>query len=408
MIDNVGIYGTGSITINELDDQCISKCYHLFGYDSNDVRLQDLFNEFYEVTPSNNSHIYEDVLKKLKFYEFKENTNNSNKISLFSALFRVEAFIKFGIFDENLISSFKVENEYCERLLDNKKTVALIPQAFVIHKCSSFTFENENLANDKLLRIATINNIKIKRKLNPICSKKRKQYVVYTYLPCEQTPILNNSFGFHNLSNTDFYCFTDRDKIESDSWNIINILNFKDVNYLSKDNNIKEFIKLHPHLFFKNYNASIWIDFNDVNMLPFDTQEFIRLMDEHTTTLTLEDKLENCSWKYLIKNFKQEKMTNELYEKILSTYRFYNFPIDAGFMNTSILARKHNNEDCIHLMENIWKQYLNVARDDRYWFNFIYWLYKKNYYSIPYNLYQLEMNNIINKIELLKKEKSEK
>lgn len=404
MIDNVRIQGTGSITINEIDDQCITKCSNLFEKDQNETNLQQLFNEFYEVTASNNSHIKENVLKKWKFYEFREETNFS-QISLFSALFRTETFKKFGLFDENLISSFKVEDEFCKRLLDNKKTVALVPQAFVLHKCKSFSFENQNLVNDKILRNVTLENIKIKRNLNPIRSKSKKQYVVYTYLPCEQTPILNNLFGFHDLSNTDFYCFTNRDKVESDAWNIINILKFKEVNYLSNnDNNLKEFLKLHPHYFFKNYNASIWIDFNDINMLPFNTQEFIRLMDEKTTTIALDDKLENCSWKYLIKNYKKDIITSELFEKVLATYRFYNFPINIGFMNTSILARKHNNEVCIQLMENIWKQYMNVARDDKYWFNFIYWLNKKDYYSIPYNLYQLEMNSVIKEIEKRKKE----
>ena len=406
MIDNVRIFGTGSITINELDEQCVTKCYNYFGFHQDNALLQELFNEFYEVTPSNNLHIAERV-KDLKFYEFKEETN-LGQISLFSSLFRTEAFNRFGLFDENLMSSFRVEDEYCKRLLDNKKTVALVPQAFVLHKCNLFSFQNRNLADDKLLRTATLDNIRIKRKLNPILSKKRKQYVVYTYLPCEQTPILNNLFGFHDLSNTDFYCFTDRDKFESDAWNVINILKIKDVNYLSgNDGNLKEFIKLHPHYFFKNYNASIWIDFDDINMVPFNTQEFIRLMDEKTTTIALEDKLENCSWKYLIKNYKTGKISNNLYEAVLSTYRFYNMPTDIGFMNTSLLVRKHNDETCIHLMENIWKQYINVARDDRYWFNFTYWLYKKNYYSIPYNLYQLEMNNVIKKVDEMKKEKLE-
>ena len=406
MIDNIGIFGTGSITINELDDQCITKCYNYFNFKQDNVLLQDLFNEFYEVTPSNNLHIANKV-KNLKFYEFKEETNLS-KISLFSSLFRTDAFKKFGLFDENLISSFKVEDEFCKRLLDNKKTVALVPQAFVLHKCNSFTFQNKNLADDKLLRIATLDNIKIKRNVNPIRSKKRKQYVVYTYLTSEQTSILNNLFGFHDLSNTDFYCFTDRDKFESDAWNIINISKFKEVNYLSRNNNnLKEFIKLHPHYFFKNYNASIWIDFDDINMIPFNTQEFIRLMDEKTTTIALEDKLENCSWKYLIKNYKEGKISNNLYEAVLSTYRFYNMPANIGFMNTSILARQHNEEDCINLMENRWKQYINVASDDKYWFNFIYWLYKKSYYSIPYNLYQLEMNNVIKRVDKMKKEQLE-
>lgn len=414
MEENLNIYGCGSITSNELDEQCFSKTYSLFGVNDHEI----LLNEFNEATISNYQHI-ENRMSKLNYYEFKKNDKTSSKISLFAAVFRKEAFEKFGYFDENLISSFRIEDEFCKRLYENGKTVALVPQAFAQHECFRLSFSNHNLINDKLLRDATLHNIKIKYQLNPIVSKKRNQYVVYTCMDCVETPMLNNIFNYHDRSTTNFICFTERDKIMGETWEIVNIHPFLELEeFKNNKQRFKDFVKLHPHYFFKNYNASVWVDFRQVNMIPFDIKEFIRMMDKNILFMSLESNKFSCSWKYLISRLKDSGLitthrnvlnlnteTTDPNNSVLSTYRFYNFPHDLGFMDTSVLVTKHNNKECSEILNKIWEKYLNVAADDKMWFNFMLWLYKKNYYNIPFNLYQIKMNEVNKEIDKIKNTK---
>lgn len=413
--ENVNIYGSGSITVNELDEQCISKTHSYFDIQTMDLHIAD----YYGVTAENNLFIASQ-LEKLKYYEFKKDPGKG-MISLFSCLFKREAFEKFGNFDENLISSFRVEDEFCKRLLDNNKSVVLVPQAFVLHECFSLSFANKNLINDKIMRDATLHNIKIKRELNPVVSKKRNQYVVYTHMECTETPLLNNLFNYHDKSTTSFICFTERDKIFGETWEAINIHPFLEIEEFKKNRQtFEEFVKLHPHYFFKNFKTSVWVDFKELSMIPLDMEQFIRLMDESVLMLSLESSTYTCSWRYLIDrlkddglinnhknvlqidtNFKEENNTNS----VLSTYRFHNFPEESGFINSSLLVRKHNDETCISMMNRIWNYYIKTAKDDKLWFNFVFWLNKKSYFSIPENLYKIAMNGVHKQIENLKNTK---
>lgn len=413
MEEDIWIYGTGGITVNELDEQCISKTHTLFGITNHDLML----NEFYEVTPDNNFHIA-DRMKPLNYYKFEKDPNKG-MISLFSCLFRKEAFEKFGLFDENLISSFRVEDEYCKRLMDNGKRVALVPQAFSMHECFRLSFGNKNIINDKIMRDATLHNIKIKRQLNPIISQTKHQYVVYTHMECVNTPKLNNIFNFHDKKNVSFICFSERDKILGETWEIVNIHPFLEIEEFKKNRKtFEEFVKLHPHYFFSNFNTSMWLDFESINMCPFDVEQFIRLMDKSILFMSLESNKFNCSWKYLMSRLKDEGLVNThrnpmLAENgeqntVLSTYRFYNFPQDAGFMDTSVFVVKHNNPEAITILNKLWKNYITIAKDDKLWFNFMLWLHKKSYYSIPFNVYQMKMNEVNKEIEELKKSREEK
>lgn len=414
--NNVNVYGSGSTTVNEEDEQCMSKIHGLFGISDFQFNLNE-----YRPLEENDGINVEDKVKNLTYYIFKDSDKKSGKISLFSAMFRRDAFEKFGLFDENLISSFRVEDEFCQRLIENNKLIAISPKAFVSHECWSLSVLNDNVYEDKLLRDATLYNIELKNNIKKQFNKKVNKNVVYTYLTCEDTQKLNKNFEYHDNSNTDYYCFSERPSFQSSKWKSISIEPFLKLKmFNNKLYKFKEFVKLHPHYFFEKYKISMWVDFDKVNMIPMDVNTLTSLLDKDVFTLTLESKDYTCSWKYLIDQFRNKHLinlhnnvlklitnTDDPENTVLTSYRFYHFPRELGFMDTSLLIRQHNDEKCIKMMEKIWYNYLNIAPNDMLWFNFIYWLNKENYYSIPFNLYNVEMNKTLSKIiELLKKEQS--
>ena len=352
-----------------------------------------------------NSEYITNYLKDLKYYEFTTEQNNGY-ISLFSCLFKTSAFEKFGIFDENLISSFRVEDEFCKRIIKNEKSLALVPQAFSLHECTS-------LKDDQTLRDVTLYNMKIKEEINSNISKRKNNYVVYTCMKENEIELLNNNFDHHNTSNTTFICFTETNKSNSKIWKNIDIRPFLQIKEFKNDFNLlKEFIKLHPSYFFSNFKNSMWIDFDYVNMIPFNTQEFVKMMHKDSKFLTLKDKNFDCSWKYLIDKFHEEDLFDTFSKpikfkdpsfntKVLSLYRFYNFPSNLGLMDTSILVSNPNDKDSQEILNKIWKNFSTIELDDKLWFNFVIWLYKKSYSSISFKAYQIKTNEVNQKINEL-------
>lgn len=409
--ENVKVLAAGSITANDgLDEQCISKSYELFNIDKLDL-LYDEFTESHLESEGGWNHL-KHRLDQLNYHIFKKTSDKSSKISLFSALFKKEAFLNIGKFDENLISSFAVEDEFCKRIYDNKFTVALAPQSFVYHQCFRLSDENNDIKNDKLLKDATLYNIKIKHELNPKKSNKRKPYVVYTF--AENTKSFEHIFNYHDKDYVRFICFTKADLILGKTWDAINIEPFLKLREFENNlKKLKQFIKLHPHYFFSEFDASMWVNFSSdqISMIPLKVKDFISKIHPEHLFMSLESDRWSCSWQYYVYRLNDGDIinlhknvfnkNNELGQNVLETYSYYGMPRDIGFMDTSILVMKHTDQDCIEILNNIWKKCQDIAVDDRHWFNFMLWLYKKSYSSIPINLYLKEMYEVNEKVKSL-------
>lgn len=374
-------YGVGSVTLNELDGQCISKLYK-------SINEHIDINEYYDATENNISEMSQKIWEKDDKIEFTEN-NFKDKISLFSALFKINAFIEFGTFNENLLSSAKIENEFCQRLIKNGKKVTLNPNSFVSHKCRQLSLiENTNVKSFRNLIDATLYNMEISNSLNTD-DANHKQYVIYTYVPeYEELPKIKE---FDN--NTDYVCFTNDERIygnrgQTYPWKIYDVRKIiSALEFPNLDEKIKQFFKINPHLFFKNYNISIWIDSKYINNIKGETQEYVRLIDPNNFMLTLESSKFDCSYKELISLWKKELITNESYDNIVQLYRWFRYPQNNGFADTNIIIRKHNDERCILSMNKIWNYIFKYKLSENLFFNLVLWLYKYDYSYIPNKLF---------------------
>lgn len=373
--------GVGSITLNELDDQCITKVYKKI-----DEHID--INEYFDANEENMSEVSQKIWKKDDKIEFIEN-NFDDKISLFSALFKYEAFDKYGLFDEKLMSSAKVENEFCNRLIKNGKKVTLNPNSFVFHKCRQLSLvENPVVKSYRKLLDATLYNMEIKNELNTD-DYNHKTYVIYTYVPEFGTLPKITEFD----PNTEYICFTTDERIygnrtKTHPWKIYEVSKFVEALEFSRlDIKVKQFFQINPHLFFKNYNISVWIDSDKIENIHTNTEEYVRLIDPNNFMLTLNSTKYDCPYYEAIDNFDTGKILKDDYNAVIQLYRWFRYPQNNGLIDPSILIRKHNDERSIAVMNKIWNYIFKYKLPENLFFNLVLWYFKYNYSIIPNKLF---------------------
>ena len=120
---------------------------------------------------------------------------------------------------------------------------------YIIFLFYSYNYKKNEPQRNDVINNSTNNNI--------ISYVKSLRKVVYTVL-------IGNYDIIHSIikeQGYDYYMFTDQ-KIQNNTlnWTILNVR--QDINYSNRINRIKcqRFYKTHPHLFFKDYDLSIYFD----------------------------------------------------------------------------------------------------------------------------------------------------
>ena len=146
----------------------------------------------------------------------------------------------------------------------------------------------------------------------------------------------------------------------------------------------QRFIKLHPHLFFKNYEISLYIDsiyilFGNIDnliirLLP---PEINIVMNEHRTRNKVSDEMKS------VLSFKKEKI--EVIQIIKERYKKNKFPDNLGLIETSFILRRHNEKDCINIMEKWWNEIKMYSHRDQLSICYVLWKEKKKIKLIDKN-----------------------
>ena len=200
----------------------------------------------------------------------------------------------------------------------------------------------------------------------------------------------------------DYFAFVDSNiseyKNNNNNWKLIsisNILNNLNVSEVKKT----RYLKLFPNLFFSEYSMSVYIDstFDIVG----DLNEFIlRIWNnrhsifslEHPETPSIYDEIKNVS------SLRKEKESISL--KVKRKYIKEKFPDNLGLTENCIIIRKHNNQDCIKLMETWWKEIEKYSHRDQLSFNYAKWktgvknkIISKSF-ALDYFVYSWHLKNI--------------
>ena len=179
----------------------------------------------------------------------------------------------------------------------------------------------------------------------------------------------------------DYFLFSDvyNNSFIKTNWTILQIP--EEVKNLNISNVKKQrYLKLHPHLFFHNYDFSIYLD--AIYTIKGDLNEFLlRILSPKYYIYSLDHPERNniLEETFVVVQYKKEKYS--MSERIRKRYKLDNFTDNTGLIESCIIIRKHNEKSCIDLMNDWFKEIKNYSYRDQLSFNYILW---KNNYKIKY------------------------
>lgn len=197
-------------------------------------------------------------------------------------------------------------------------------------------------------------------------SADKNKKVVYTCITGDYDSLLEPSYVSDNF---DYVCFTDNAKLRNDVWEIRPLP--KETEGLS---NVKKqrYVKINAHLLLKEYDISIWVDGNvslkgDLNKLVGNT------LKDDISVYVPKHPSRDCIYSEGKVVLAMHKDTSDNVNPQLERYKEEGFPEHYGLLQSNIMLRKHNNEDCIRLMDKWFDELKNGSHRDQLSFNYALW-----------------------------------
>ena len=199
--------------------------------------------------------------------------------------------------------------------------------------------------------------------------------VVYTALLGKYDKIhtVNKEKGY------DYFMFTDQDFNNHSNCNWT-ILPLAKTDNLGKKNisKLQRFYKTHPHLFFMNYDLSIYVDSS--YGIKGNLDEFLlRILSPNISIYFLEHSTRNCIYKEFNAVLSSKKENLQIVNSVKERYNKQKFPDNVGLGDNSLIVRKHNDKKCINLMNHWYNEIAFYSHRDQLSFGYIFW---KNGYKI--------------------------
>ncbi|MDD5016802.1 MAG: DUF616 domain-containing protein [Eubacteriales bacterium] len=173
----------------------------------------------------------------------------------------------------------------------------------------------------------------------------------------------------HVPENCDFYLISDRVPHHESVYTYIN----PNAYYQCADNNsvtINRYFKIYPHLLFKDYEYSIYIDGN-IRVISDPSRLIQKIgltgiaMHRHYQRCCIYDEGEAC--------IIYGKETRQKIKEQLDYYKEQGMPRQFGLYEANVIVRKHNETACINLMNGWWDQFCRFSKRDQLSFPYIVW-----------------------------------
>ena len=195
---------------------------------------------------------------------------------------------------------------------------------------------------------------------------KNNNKVVYTCITGGYDSLLEPEFISEGF---DYVCFTDDSNIKSDVWQIKPLPEeTKDLSQVKK----QRFVKINPHLLLKEYDLSIWVDGNVE--VKNDLNDFIsKKIKEDDIICVPTHPQRKCIYDEERVVLAMKKDVKENTQPQIERYKKEGFPKEYGLLQSNILVRRHNNTDCIKLMEDWFEEVKNGSHRDQLSFNYVAW-----------------------------------
>lgn len=192
---------------------------------------------------------------------------------------------------------------------------------------------------------------------------KDEQVVVYTAITNAYDDLKEPLFVDPRCK---YICFTDNPDLKSEHWEI-RMLESCETDY----NRQAKKVKILPHLFFPEFEWSIYIDGKFqitgdlVSLINDNAKNSNFLCFMHFSRHTVGEEAAACIRLGLDRE--------ELIRDQLKAYKAEGYPDEGELIEGGILFRKHNDVELIRVMECWWEEILNKSKRDQLSFNYVAW-----------------------------------
>lgn len=203
----------------------------------------------------------------------------------------------------------------------------------------------------------------------PICNNdgKRKTKVIYTVITGKYDMLRSPDYIDPSF---DYVCLTNNHSLTSNFWEIRYI---DDVVEKYGEKKGSRYPKINAHLFFPNYEESIYIDANIVikkSMSKFMQENF---HEGKIISISKHPRRIGCLYEEKNAVIRCHKDTLANIEPQIDRYKAEGFPKNYGLSENNIIIRKHNDERCVKLVETWWNEVENGSHRDQLSFMYALW-----------------------------------
>lgn len=190
--------------------------------------------------------------------------------------------------------------------------------------------------------------------------------VVYTCITGDYDNLIEPTFITPDF---DYVCFTDNLEIVSNVWDIRPLP--KEASNLSQVKK-QRYVKINTHKVLPEYDLSVWVDGSvtvkgDINVLLSST------LDDSCSVYVPKHPARKCIYAEAKAVVSMKKDISENVNPQMDRYREEGFPTDYGLLQSNIMIRKHNEPDCIKLMETWSDELIKGSHRDQLSFNYCCW-----------------------------------
>ena len=195
---------------------------------------------------------------------------------------------------------------------------------------------------------------------------EKNKKVIYTCITGKYDSLIEPSCINHEY---DYVCFTDNIELSSDVWDIRSLPDeVKDLSQVKK----QRYIKINAHKFLSEYDLSVWVDGNvlvrgEINELLSET------LTPDCSVYVPKHPSRNCIYSEAKACISMRKDVSKNIDPQIKRYKKEGFPEKYGLLQSNIMIRLHNNEDCIKLMELWSNEVVNGSHRDQLSFNYSCW-----------------------------------
>ncbi len=180
-----------------------------------------------------------------------------------------------------------------------------------------------------------------------------------------------------------YVCFTDDVGICSNGWEI------RPLEYTNDCPNMAaKHPKITPHLYFKDYEYSIWVDgniipsINPCGIIERDLKDAPLALHHHPRRKCVYDEYEIST---TLSNVRPEYNYNKLSNQI-ADYCRQGLPKNTGLWECGVLIRKHNDKRVVDFMEKWWDNICNYTVQDQIPFGYLMWQSPIPVNTMPFNV----------------------